>query len=307
MKWLSIISLALSTNLYANHLETVCKSALQPYPGRTGYMVSNPPQFSKNFISRGFFQESERLNIVEDFNGNEIYQSENSIRSIVETEESLWLLFDYDVLNLSFKGDEIARYPFVFNPNPQTTKAVSMGLANDLLLIARGSEGLTALNTRTGKIQWHKEFSSIDAGKPIAVAFDGSHAQVVFTSTRENGFNGIATLDIDTLETLHQSQYNQRRAGVISPDAKAHWSNNNLILNNGGWIHVITRKQIQDEKPFKPKWLAVEVGGDRDLHYMMLTGDFFIENNKLIGCGKQRERNGDQVTHFARLFEVKLD
>lgn len=80
MKWLSILSLALSTSLYANHLETVCKSALQPYPGRAGYMVSNPPQFSKNFIARGFFEDSERLNIVEDFNGNEIYQSNAPIR-----------------------------------------------------------------------------------------------------------------------------------------------------------------------------------------------------------------------------------
>ena len=307
MKWISVFALLMSSSLFANHLETVCKSSLQPYPGRAGYMVSNPPQFSKNFIARGFFDDSNRINIIEDFNGNLVYEASTVIRGITEFQNSLWVLFDFEVLNLSFKGEEIARYPFVFNPNPQTAKAISMAVANDLLLIARGSEGLTALNMVTGKIQWHNAFNTIDAGKPIAVAFDGAHAQVVFTSTRENGFNGVVTLDLESLENLYVTQYNQRRAGVIAPDAKAHWSQNNLVLNNGGWIHVITRKQIQEQKPMKPKWVAVEVGGNRDLHYMMLSGDFFIEQSILYGCGKQRERNGDQITHFARLFEVKLD
>lgn len=307
MKWISVFALIFSSHCFANHLETVCKSALQPYPGRTGYSVSNPPVFSPNYVARGLFTDSGRVNIVEDLSGQEIYQADQKIRGLVEAFDSLWLLVDYEMINISKEGELIGRYPFVFNPNPQTAKGVSLVRVEDLLLIARGSAGLSAFNMRTGKLQWHKDFNEVDDGKPVAVTFDGEHAQVVFTSTRENGFSGIVTLNLESQDILFKTPYNQRRAGVIAPDVKAHWFNDSLILNNGGWIHLITRNQIETQKPFRPKWVAVEVGGDRHLHYMMLTGDFFIKDQTLVGCGLMNERNGDQVTRFARLFQVQLD
>ncbi len=307
MKCLSFIIFLLSTSVTASHLETVCKSSLQPYPGRAGYFVSNPPQFSQNFIARGYFDASSRLNVVENYEGLKIYEQDEKIKGLSEFAESLWLLQDYEILNVSTDGSVIERHPFVFNPNPQTSKAISMTQVGELLLIARGRDGVVAFNMQTKKIQWHKEFSEVEGGKPVAIAYDGNNAQVVFTSTRENGFNGVVTLDLESHEVLFKTPYNPRRAGVISPDAKAHWSNDSLILNNGGWIHLITRKQIEEQKPMKPRWIAVEVGDDLHLHYMMLSGDFFIEDNKLIGCGMMNERNDDQITRFARLFEVSLN
>ncbi len=307
MKCLSLVILLISSSVFANHLETVCKSALQPYPGRAGYFVSNPPKFSENFIARSYFNEEGRINVVENFDGIKIYQLADKIRGLNENQNSLWLLQDYELVNITTTGVLIARHPFVFNPNPQTAKAVSMTKVGELLLIARGRDGLTAFNMETQKILWHTDLLEVDGGKPVAIAFDGDHGQAIFTSTREGGFNGVVTIDIENGKVLGQTPYNRRRAGVISPDAVAHWNNDSLIINNGGWIHVLTQDQIQTRKPVKPKWVAVEVGDDLHLHYMMLSGDFFIENNKLFGCGMMNERNGDQVTRFARLFEVQLD
>ncbi len=49
------------------------------------------------------------------------------------------------------------------------------------------------------------------------------------------------------------------------------------------------------------------MGDDMHLHYMMLNGDFYLENNTLFGCGVYNERSGDEINRVARLFEVKLN
>tara|TARA_R110000868_G_scaffold104087_5_gene286273 strand:+ start:2946 stop:3866 length:921 start_codon:yes stop_codon:yes gene_type:complete len=306
MKRFALALILVSTNVFASHIETVCKSSKMPFPGRTNTWISNAPSFSQDFLTRRLIDEQGTRYVVETFSGDQLFEANTRIRDLAKKQDSLWLLRDYELTQIDFSGTVIANYPIVFNPNPQTAKAISMKLVNDVIYIARGNAGLTAFNTQTGKIVWHSELSEVVGSKPVALTFDGTSLQVLMTGNREGGFNGVASVSLDG-KVIGQTAYNQRRAGVISPDALAHWHQDRLVVNNGGWIHVITSKQLADQKPIRPRWVAVEMGDDMHLHYMMLNGDFYLENNKLFGCGVYNERNGDEVNRVARLFEVDLN
>lgn len=307
MKHFVLVYILLISSAFAGHLETVCKSAKQPFPGRTNSWYSNPPRFSQNYLTRRSIDQDGTRFVLESFNGDEVFESQDALKGVIEFAGALWLLTDYELLHLSLEGELLNRYAFVFNPNPDTKKAMAFSLAEELILIARGSAGLTAFNPRTGKVQWHSEMTEVAGSRPVSVAFDGDNAQVIMTGTREGGFNGIATVELESGKVIGQTAYNIRRAGVISPDASAGWYKDSLVLNNGGWIHIISKKQLEEQKPIRPRWLAVEVGDDMHLHYMMLTGDFFFKDENLYGCGVYNERNGDEINRLARLFEVKMD
>ncbi len=255
MKRFGLVLFLVTTNLFASHIETVCKSSKQPFPGRTNTWISNAPSFSKDFISRRIVDEQGTRYAVESFLGDEIFQTSDRIRDLAKTQDSLWLLRDYHLTQIDCSGVVLATYPIVFNPNPQTAKAISMKLVGDTLFISRGSAGLTALNTVTGKIIWHSELSEVEGSKPVSATFDGADLQVLMTGTREGGFNGVATVSVDG-KVIGQTAYNQRRAGVISPDAIAHWQGDKLVINNGGWIHVITKSQ-SDLNGLLSKWAMI--------------------------------------------------
>lgn len=307
MRLVFFITVFFTSTVCASHMETVCKSSKQPVPGRSGYWYSNPPSFSSDLLSRRLIDNQGSNYVIERFNGEELYRTSERLSDVTEFEGSIWALGEYEILELDADGVLRERHPIVFNPRSNEPRAYDFSLMKGLLLVARGRGGLTAFNPSTRKIQWHTDLSEVQGSKPIAVAFDGEFAQVVMTGTREGGFNGIVKVSLENGEVLIQTAYDNRRAGVISPNAKAKWFDNSLVLNNGGWIHVITAKQLAAGRAIKPRWVAVEVGDDMHLHYMMLEGEFFFQGNDLYGCGAYNERNGDEITRVARLFKVPMN
>lgn len=306
VRFILLLSLIPYSLMASTHLETVCLDSLQAHPTRANAQISNPPSFASNHLVRRVIEDGKIYYALESLQGERIFESSNQLIAIEETQNELWVLANHELLEISFTGEVKESHPIVFNPAPNEAKARAMTRADDLLLVARGSGGLTAFNILNKKIQWHSELAGVDGAVPVAVTFDGKNAQVIMTGTREGGFNGVATVSLHDGAVIGQMPYNQRRAGVIFPYAKARWSNDKLILNNGGWIHLITAKQIADGKPIKPVWRAVEVGDDMHLHYMMLSGEFFVRDNVLYGCGTYNERSGGDSVRAARLFEVNL-
>lgn len=297
----------LSSVSYASHLETVCKAAKQPVPNNPNSWQSNPPSFDQNYVTRRMSDEEGTRYVLEDFSGNLLFESSEKISGVSKTSDRLWLLAQYSILELTFSGELLEEHPLVFNPIPNEPQARAFALVKDLLIVARGQGGLVAFNIATKKIAWHTELRELAGSIPVALAFDGINLQVLMTGNREGAFNGVATLAVDDAKLLNQTAYDLRRAGVIFPYAKAEWFNNSLIINNGGWIHQITAKQLNIGKPVRPRWIAVEAGDDTHLHYMMLEGEFFFRDNSLYGCGVYNERNGNDITRAARLFIVPMD
>lgn len=279
-----IASSLISLSAHAGYLDTVCTANLQ-----------NPPvAFGDGVIASRVDGEY----VLASLEGKTIFSSPTRIRSVVVNGEDIWLLSSATILHMKNDGTMIDSF--------EMDQSISMTKAGNLLLVVRGGGTLSAFDMTEKKEIWTNFMSEIQGGDAVSVAFDGKNAQVVFTGNRENGFNGVATVELTGGNVIKQIPYDKSRAGVIAPDAKVRWYNNSLVLNNGGWIHVITADQLAKGKPVKPRWVASALGQGTDRHYMMLSGEFFFEGNTLIGCGLYNERVDGTWTRFSKLFKVTM-
>lgn len=273
-----IVSLALSFSAHASHLETVCKS------------MNGSPVFSEGVVARGA--------ILETIDGAEIFRHTMRIRSVISFDGNFWLLTTDEILEVSNSGSVISRYEMDQNR--------SMILVGQQLMVIRGGGTLTAFDLITRTASWTSYMNEINDGDAVSAAFDGTNLLVTFTGNREGGFNGVATVSTADGSVIRKTPYDYTRAGVIDPDAKARWNNNQLILNNGGWIHVITKAQLASPKAIKPRWIAHAIGTGMDQHYMMLRGEFFLEQNVLVGCGVYTERRDGEFFRVGGLFKIAI-
>lgn len=279
-----IVGSILSLSAQAAYLDTVCTSNIQ-----------NPPVvFGEGVVAS-------RMNsdyVLADLEGKTIFSSPTKIKAIVTHGEDYWLLSSSTILHIKNDGTMIDSF--------EMEKSISMTKAGDLLLIVRGGGTLTAFDMVQKKEFWTNYLNEIPDGDAVSVAFDGKNAQVVFTGNRENGFNGVATVEISAGNIIKKIPYDIYRAGVVDPDVKVRWFNNSLVLNNGGWIHVITAEQLAKGKAVKPRWVAHVVNRGMDQHYMMLRGEFIFEGNNLLGCGLYNEKVDGTLVRKSKLFTVTM-
>lgn len=274
----------ISLSAQAGHLESICSDN----------MINPPVVFGEGVVA----SRINRDYVLSTLEGETIFASPTRIRSVVKEGEDIWLLSSSTILHMKNDGTMIDSF--------EMEKSISMTKAGNLLLIVRGGGTLTAFDLDTKKVLWTNYMNEIQGGDAVAVAFDGKNAQVVFSAARENGFTGIATVEMGAGNVIKQIPYDKSRAGVISPDAWARWYNNSLVLNNGGWIHVVTADQLAKGKPVKPRWVASAVGQGMDRNFMVLRGEFYFEGKNLVGCGVYNERQDGSLTRISKLFKVPM-
>lgn len=279
-----LITFLLNFSVEAAHLDTICESA-----------ISYPPIFSNGLVAR---KTSDNRFLLESLQGEIIYEHDSRILSVVENGEKIWLLSSEEILELDSKGSLLGAYPLPMNK--------SMTMAGRLLLVVRSGGVISAFDTDTKETKWTTYMQDVPGGRAVSITFDGKFAYVAMATSRENGFTGVVTLDPVTGEVLKKTPYDTSRVGVIAPLAYIRFHKDKLILNNLGWIHVLNLKQVSSGKPVRPKWIAHEMARDTDPHYMMLQGDFFFEENKLVGCGSYRELIGSERIQKSALFKVVL-
>lgn len=284
LKRMIITSLLFAFSAEASHLDTVCKSA-----------TTNPPVFSENFLAR---KNLESKNVIENFEGKEIYEFHQKMISLVDTEKNIWALTRDGLIELSLTGEELNTYDI--------GQSKAMTLAGNLLLIVRSGGTISAFDIEKKEMAWTSYMQEISSGLAITIAYDGQKAYVSMATAHEGGFTGVAVIDPKTGKVLSKTPYDVRRSGVISVFANSHWYQDKLILNNMGWIHVMTAKQLASSKPMRPRWVAHKMNPKEDPHYMMLQGEFFMENDHVVGCGSYREKTENGFEHKTALFKVKL-
>lgn len=268
-----IISALVSFGAHASHLDTVCKSALD-----------NSPIFGEEVVARSY--------MVETMDGKIIAEMNENVRGLVKTENKIWVLTYSELIEMNHEGSLIKAHDVSMN--------LSMAQAGNLLLIVRNGGTISAFDTSKGELIWTSFMQDVPGGKAEAIAFDGKNAYVAMATAYERGFTGVATIDPMTGNVLQKTPYNTQRYGVIAPGATARWHNNQLVLNNSGWIHVLTAKQIASGRPMKPTWVAHQVQTSHT-HYMMLLGEFFFEGNTLVGCGRFHKELGVLTTSAFRI------
>jgi hypothetical protein len=286
LRALAVLSV-LSFGAQAAHLDTICKSALEA-----------PPVFGEGLVSYRVAEDLGTHYALDTLEGQRVFNLPTKIRSVVSQKETIWVLASDELLQLKKNGTLVASF--------EMTKSKTMTLAGNLLLIVRSGGVMTAFDINTKKEIWTSSLSEIKDGQALGVAFDGKNAQVVVTSTNEGGFNGVATINPLTGSVLKQTSYDYVRAGVIDPISNVRWFKNQLVINNGGWIHVVTADQLAKGKAMKPRWVAEVVGSREEQHYMMLKGEFFFKENKLVGCGMYNERQGSDIVELTKVFTVVM-
>ena len=120
-------------------------------------------------------------------------------------------------------------------------------------------------------------------------------------------FAGIIAVDPMNGQILKRARYT-RASGVLDTEVYARMYKGNFVINNGGWIHLITQKQIEAEKDFRPRWVAhvIPAAGEVNQHYMMNNGDFFFEGSQLVGCGNFTTIVDQRFTRQSKLFKVNM-
>lgn len=300
-----VLALLISTTAWGAHLDTVCKATLRPMPGDESRMLTNAPAFTAGFVARRIVSEEGARFVLENNLGDELYVHYESIKSLATLANEVWAVSAHELLQFDMNGHFIASHSINTHP-ARANQARGMCAQEGVLFLARGRGGVAAFDSTTQKMKWETALNEIKNSMAINVVANGNKLFVIMTGTAEGGFNGVATLDAQSGKILQATPYDYRRAGVIYPETPAHMWQDKLVLNNGGWIHVLTEKDLLSSKPVRPRWVAHVVGEGQRQHYMMLRGDFFFENDTLVGCGVYHVNQGDDFSLATKVFRVRI-
>lgn len=291
-KSLALAALISATSAFAGHLDTVCESAYKMRPVWDGNLV----------VYRG---DGETL--ITSHGGTIIGSTPSAVKGIFQDGLSIWVLTKSQLLEMNSAGDTLNEYLIEWTGNPAWT-ALSMVKAGNMIVISRGAGGLMGFDLTKRDIAWTNWMPGDDEGYPSGLAFDGEKVYAAVATSMENGFTGIITINPADGVITKRSKYDVARWGVIDTDAKAYMNGDSLILNNGGWIHVITKKQIESDKAIRPRWAALVIpqDGPVNAHYMQLLGNFTLMDGMVMGCGAYTTQENGVFTRKSKLFHVKL-
>ena len=282
----------ISTSAFAGHLDTVCESA-----------VKKNPVWEDSLVVYRDSGES----LITTHGGMIIGSTPSVVKGIFQDGLSIWMLTKSQLIEMNSAGDIMNEYLVEWTGNP-SWQSLSMVKAGNMIVISRGAGGMIGFDLTKRDIAWTNWMPGEDEGYPSGLAFDGEKIYAAVATSQENGFTGIITVNPLTGEIMKRSKYDVPRWGVLDTDAKARMNGDSLVLNNGGWIHVITKKQIESDKAIRPRWAAhvIPQDGSVNAHYMQILGDFVIHNGQVMGCGAYTAQENGVFTRKSKLFHVKL-
>ncbi len=291
-KALALSALVFSSSVFATHLETVCEKAI----------YSNPI-WEENLIA---YRDGGAF-LITSHGGTIIAETPAQIRGVIQDGLSIWALTATELVEINSGGDVLNSYKIEETGNP-FWQSLSMVKAGKKLIISRGAAGLLGFDLETRTVAWNNWMPGDNEGYPSGLAFDGTNVFAAVATSQERGFTGIITFSPETGIISRRTPYDVARWGVIDTDAKAQMSGDSLVLNNGGWIHVITKKQIESDKAIRPRWAALVIpqAGEVNAHYMMIKGEFVIHDGQVMGCGMYTSQQDGVFVRKSKLFHVKL-
>lgn len=289
LKSLALAALV-SFSASAAHLDKVCET-------------SRTVAWDKDLVA---FRESGET-LITTHEGTFIGSIPETALGIIQDGLSIWILSKSKLMEMNAAGEIMNDYLIEWTGNP-AWQALSMAKADNMIVISRGVGGLLGFDLKTREIVWTNWFAGADEGQPSGLAFDGSKLFAALATSQENGFTGIAEINPMSGAVVKRTKYDVYRSGVIGTDTNARMHGDTFVLNNGGWLHLITKKQIEDGKAIRPRWAAhvIPASAPVNAHYMMLNGDFILHGEHVMGCGTYTAHEGGNFVRKSKLFHVKL-
>lgn len=301
------LALFLSVSSFAAtpiNLNQICEQTISFDMSGNDIDSVNPPIFSDNFVMyRNSIVNSYQ---IENLSGDVILKSHESINSMTESGESLWLVTNENIIEIDFTGKEQSRFTYN-NTGSLLMRALDIVKINHLIILNRGQAGLFAYDEKTFELVWQNTLTDVKFGRVVAMAKDRELLWLALTNTSADGFSGIVQLNGISGKVIRSTPYDNQRAGIIGIDVKARFHQDKLYLNNEGWIHVMTLNQLQTAKKLRPHWIATVVpkNGEINSHYVMTIGDFLFESGEIVSCGKYMDTVNGQYVFRSKTFRSK--
>lgn len=214
-----------------------------------------------------------------------------SYQRIQLTETSVWFLSGNSLREVSLADGQILKtyssYPQTFKPE-MTTAARGITYHKGYLYIAHGELGVVVFDAKN-RTHYSVMNTMIRPGSMAAAVLIKENTLFVLQGAyHPQGSNGVSIFNVSS-GAFQFVEYNATM-GVVDPYSSTLASTNqDLFINNSGWIHQFSLKDlISGKSPQAPQWLAVvEVlntkFGPVEFH-LSINGDFLVDQNQLLAC-----------------------
>jgi|GEM_PF-4946291 len=234
--------------------------------------------------------------------GNKVYHLDGTLKfetpnliSDVQSSQDLLILTQGEVIDLSTsKKIEFSSRPHRF------TKF------EDTLFLADGSK-IYSFVINDGSETLLFDVKTLFGSTVVDIKQSNGIIFVLLTSVRQTGANGLMTFDAKTLRQINLASYDSWRSGVIDPDSFLSFWRDEVILNNGGWIHRLKKDIVLKKRRVHPFWQSIPMGEGRDRFFMMLKGRPTVMEDKIVGCGSYSKKMIDHVESYSDFFSISLE
>jgi hypothetical protein len=312
-KWILLSLVIVSFNVRADmpHLEAVCQSVMPAGGGYDNY-VPNTPYFDFKgetlFVARRLSNTSHVVEKIEGASHQRIFQTQTRLIGVSEYKDHLWLLTPDHLIEISQNGKELSRF---YLSHSSGHNARYMTRQDNHLFITQGAAGVVKFDIETRQQIWRSTLAGVNSGgnlsTAISAAADDRDLYVLMAGSTPKAFNGVVRINAEDGQIIHTAAYHQRNSGVISSRANVKISGRNMIINNGGWIHLTNIDQINSHRTVSPRWRPVPVNAPNLPHYMMLEGEFFMQEKTLYGCGIESRMINGQRLLLSSLYRIPLN
>lgn len=235
--------------------------------------------------------------------GSLISHQKKTFLSLAATSENLWLLQADQLIETDPTGMIITSYSL---PEMSTLSWGRRIVTQDSVLYIIRESGVSAFDLKSKSFRWAHQLSDFEGGSAIDGAFDGNYLQVLLAGTRPGGFNGVVTLN-QTGERIKSLPLNTARSGILAEQARMHWHQNKLFINNSGWVRTIDKKQLHSHKPIVLGTASTAIKLDaRTRLQVSLSGDFFFNQKEFSGCASYGQVINGEVHAAYDLFSFPL-
>ena len=213
-----------------------------------------------------------------------------TLRDFIVLGDRIWTVGLDGLMEFTLEGELVRRY---LETKP---RGLYYHPGGKVLFLASWGDGLQAFDMKTKKILYtHPINTSNNNGNysgAVAITGDGhNNLYIAMTGRTQYGFNGVVTFDLTRNQVGETAEYDKRRAGVIDVYPKIYNRTDEVILNNGGWIHRIKKSDLQSKKKIRPTWKAIPHIMGEYRQFIRIEGDLIFDRDEVFGCGTYNIRD----------------
>lgn len=285
--------------------QNVCDQVIKPGKSAGFYRIQGAHYAQENGVDY-FLQRDGGDYVVKSKNGVVTLRGEiKRALDFTVIKNHFWVVGETGLIEFDQQGEQKSQYTEYKN-----LRGIFYHPIMDKIYIAGMSSGLIVFDyySRTFEknyVLFPEGFPGLSYGVSVTGDFNGNIYLAASTGV-EGAFSGIVSLNPST-EELRFIAFDPIKAGVIDTYATIHFTKGKVVLNNGGWVHQLSRSQLIKDNVI-PDWNALTYTAGDTFQYVQFRGDLIIEQNSLYGCSIIREKvpGEKRPVRYGKVFSLPL-